>query len=153
MCLVAQSCLTLCNPVDCSPPGSLVHGDSPHKNTGVGCHDLLQGIFLTQGLNLGLLHCWWILYHYIYICVCVCNIKLTTSTIFKCAVHPGWLPAPTPAFERVAAPDQLRTRQSSKLFYYLLGWIAFSLMRSEVLPSLPFSVYSSLILRYPIVSL
>ena len=48
LCLVAQSCLTLCNPVNCSPPGSSVHGDSPGKNTGVGCHALLQGIFLTQ---------------------------------------------------------------------------------------------------------
>ena len=37
-CLVAQSCLTLCNPMDCSPPGSSVHGNSPGKNTGVGCH-------------------------------------------------------------------------------------------------------------------
>ena len=43
--------------MDCSPPGSSVHGDSPGKNTGVGCHALLQGIFLTQGLNLGLPHC------------------------------------------------------------------------------------------------
>ena len=41
VCLVAQSCLTLCNPMDCSPPGSFVHGDSPGKNTGVGCHVLL----------------------------------------------------------------------------------------------------------------
>ena len=31
LCLVAQSCLTLCNPVNCSPPGSSVHGDSPGK--------------------------------------------------------------------------------------------------------------------------
>ena len=46
-----QSCLTLCNPMDCSPPGSSVHEDSPGKNTGVGCHALLQGIFLTQGSN------------------------------------------------------------------------------------------------------
>ena len=37
--------------------------DSPGKNTGVGCHSLLQGIFLTQGLNLGLLHCRWTPYH------------------------------------------------------------------------------------------
>ena len=37
--------------------------DSPGKNTRVGCHFLLQGIFPTQGLNLGLLHCKWILYH------------------------------------------------------------------------------------------
>ena len=36
MCLVAQSCLTLCNPMDYSPPGSSIHGDSPGKNTGVG---------------------------------------------------------------------------------------------------------------------
>ena len=37
--------------------------DSPGKNTGVGCHFLLQGIFQTQQSNLGLLHCRWILYH------------------------------------------------------------------------------------------
>ena len=41
--LVAQSCPTLCNPGDCSPPGSSVHGDSPGKSTGAGCHALLQG--------------------------------------------------------------------------------------------------------------
>ena len=35
-------------PVDCSLPGSSVHGDSPGKNIGVDCHFLLQGIFLTQ---------------------------------------------------------------------------------------------------------
>ena len=48
--------------MDCSPPGSSVHGDSPGKNTGVDSHALLQGIFPTQGLNPGLLHCRWILY-------------------------------------------------------------------------------------------
>ena len=42
--------------MDCSPPGSSVHGDSPGKNTGVGCHTLLQGIFPTQGSNPRLLH-------------------------------------------------------------------------------------------------
>ena len=58
MCLSAKSlrsCSTLCNPMDCSPPGSSVHGDSPDKNTGVGYHALLQGIFPTQGSNLNLL--------------------------------------------------------------------------------------------------
>ena len=34
-------CLTLCDPMDCSLPGSSVHGDSPGKNTGVGCHALV----------------------------------------------------------------------------------------------------------------
>ena len=62
LCLVAQLCPALCNPMYCSLPGSPVHGDSPGKNTGVGCHALLQGIFPTQGLNPGLPHCRWILY-------------------------------------------------------------------------------------------
>ena len=61
-CLVAQSCPTLCNPMDCSPPGSSVHGGSPGKTIGVGWHSLHQGIFPTQGLNPGLLHCRQILY-------------------------------------------------------------------------------------------
>ena len=39
--LVAQLRQTLCESMDCSPPGSSVRGDSPGKNTGVGCHDLL----------------------------------------------------------------------------------------------------------------
>ena len=57
LCLVAQSCLTLCDPMACSLPGSSVHGDSPRKTTGVGCHALLQEIFPTQGWNSGLPHC------------------------------------------------------------------------------------------------
>ena len=39
---------TLFYPMDHNQPGSSVHGDSPSKNTGVGCHALLQGIFPTQ---------------------------------------------------------------------------------------------------------
>ena len=45
--------------MDSSPPW-----DFPGKNTGMGCHFLLQGIFLTQELNLHLLHCRQILYHW-----------------------------------------------------------------------------------------
>ena len=96
MCLVAQLCPALCNLIDCSLAGSSVYGDSPGKNTGVGCQcppprhlpnpgiktrspalqmdsllseppekpkntgvgspSLLQGNFLTQELNWGLLH-------------------------------------------------------------------------------------------------
>ena len=55
LCLVAQLCLTLCNPMDCNLPGSSVHEDSPGKNTGVDCYALLQGTFPTQGLKLSLL--------------------------------------------------------------------------------------------------
>ena len=54
--------LWLWNPMNCSPPGSSVHGDSPGKNTGVGCRALLR-IFPTQGLNPGLPHWRWILCH------------------------------------------------------------------------------------------
>ena len=101
LCLVTQSCLTHCDPLDCSPPGSCVHGVlqarilewvampssrgssqprspalqadslSPEppgklKNTEVGSLLLLQGNFLTQELNRGLLHCRWILYQLSY---------------------------------------------------------------------------------------
>ena len=106
LCLLARSCLTLYDPMDCSPSGSSVHGDSPGKTTEVGCHallqgnlpnpgikprspalqadslpsetpgkpkntgvgslSLLQGIFLPQELNQGLLHCRWILYQMSY---------------------------------------------------------------------------------------
>ena len=48
--------------MDCRPPGSSVYGGSPGKNTGVGCHALLQRIFPTQGSSRGLLHCRRILY-------------------------------------------------------------------------------------------
>ena len=62
LCLVAQSYPTLCDPMDCSLPGSCVHRDSPGNNTGVGSGSLLQGISPTQGLNPGLPHCRQILY-------------------------------------------------------------------------------------------
>ena len=86
---VAQSCVTLCVPMDCSLPGSSssIHGifqarvlvwvaiafsrrlllllpwDFPGKSTGVGCHCLLQEIFPIQGLNPGLPYCRQTLYH------------------------------------------------------------------------------------------
>ena len=53
VCLLIQVCSTLCNLKHCSLPGSSVHG----KNTGVASNSLLQNIFPTQGLNLGLLYC------------------------------------------------------------------------------------------------
>ena len=84
MCLVTQLCQTLCNPMDCIPPVSFVHGDSPGKNTGVGCHALLQEIVPTQGLNPGLPHGRQILY-------CLSHQgNLTLS--FQCLLlNPGWL--------------------------------------------------------------
>ena len=56
LCFVTQLCQILCDLMDCSLPGSSVLGDSPGKNTGVGFHALLQGIFPTQGWNPDLPH-------------------------------------------------------------------------------------------------
>ena len=49
--------------MDCSPPGSSVHGISQARILKWGCHFLLQGIFPNQGSNAGLLHCGQILSH------------------------------------------------------------------------------------------
>ena len=59
----AQSCLTLCDPMDCSPSGSIVHGILQARMLVWVGPALLQGIFLTQGLNSGLLHHMQVLYH------------------------------------------------------------------------------------------
>ena len=53
---VAQSCLTLCNPMDCSLPGSSLHGILQARILEWVAIFLLQGIFPTQGSNLGLPH-------------------------------------------------------------------------------------------------
>ena len=55
-CVHAQSCSTLCDPMDYSLPSSSVHGIYPGKDTGVFCYFLLQGIMLTQGSNSHLLY-------------------------------------------------------------------------------------------------
>ena len=60
--LVAQSCPTLCDPMDCSSSGSSIHRDSPGKKSGVGGHALLQGNLP----NPGLLYCRWVLYQLSY---------------------------------------------------------------------------------------
>ena len=57
LCLVAQLCQTLYEAMDCR-----IHGGSPGKNTGVGCHALLREIFPIQAWNPGFPHCRQILY-------------------------------------------------------------------------------------------
>ena len=57
--LFAQSCLTLCDSKDCSPPGSSVHGESPGKS-GLPCPP--PGDLPSLGIP-GLPHCRWLLYH------------------------------------------------------------------------------------------
>ena len=51
VCSVAQSCPTVCDSMDCSPPDSSVHGISHKRNTGVGSHSLLQGDLSDQTME------------------------------------------------------------------------------------------------------
>ena len=53
LCLVAQLCPIVFNPMDCSPSGSMgiLHGNSPGRNTGVGCHALLKGDLHNPGIK------------------------------------------------------------------------------------------------------
>ena len=61
---VAQTCLTLCDSMDCSPPGRLVcPWNSPGQNTGVGSCTILERIFPTQGSNPVLPQCRQVLRH------------------------------------------------------------------------------------------
>ena len=90
--LSLRSHVLLCNPMDCSPPGSSVHGDSPGKKTGVGCHVPLPGIFIEPAssapalqedslpLSLWGYPCLISCLHYLSlggVCVCVCTCMLT----------------------------------------------------------------------------
>ena len=64
--IICVSCSVMSDslwPHGLQPTRLLCPWNSPGKSTGVGCQSLLQGIFLTQGSNPGLLHCRWILYH------------------------------------------------------------------------------------------
>ena len=63
MCVLSHSVVSdSATPWTVAHQAPLVHGDSPGKNTGLGCHALLQGLFPTQGSNPGLLHCRWIIF-------------------------------------------------------------------------------------------
>ena len=63
LCLVTQLCPTLCYPMGCNPACSSVHGIFQARILEWVAIFLLQGIFLIQESNQGLLHCRWILYH------------------------------------------------------------------------------------------
>ena len=95
---VAQWSVTLCNPMDCSPPR--FSWNSPGQSPGVDSHSLLQGIFLTQGSNPGLLHCRQIRYHlshlgsptfvwWSWVLVVICAIFSCGMQTFSCGM---WVP-------------------------------------------------------------
>ena len=84
LCLVTRLGPTLCHPMDCSLLGSSVHGDSPDKNTGVGCHAFLQGIFPTQGMfssSTFIYYVYTCMYIYTHMYVYICG---------KCKTYRSW---------------------------------------------------------------
>ena len=98
--LVTQLCPTLCNPMNLQPTRLLCPQNSPGKNTRVDSHSLLQGIFLTQGLNPPLLHCRQTLQHltcqgnpWLYLSLsittlkCMENIWLKSGTNYICIFY------------------------------------------------------------------
>ena len=123
--LVAQLCPTLCDSMDYSPPGSSVRGDSPGKNIGVVCHDLLQGIFPTQGSNPGLPYCRCVLYH-----------RATWEALYvHCAVlrlvaH-SCLTLCNPMDYSLQAPLSMGILQAR-----ILEWVAISFFRGSSLPGI-----------------
>ena len=109
LCLVTQSCPTLLDLIDCSPPGPFVREDSPGKNAGVGCHVLLQGIFPTQGSNQGLLHCRQIPYQLSHQLQAESSLPYPTPGSRALKVSPGGEPLPgTIRLFLLASPRQRR---------------------------------------------
>ena len=80
VCSVTQSHLTLCGPTDCTAK-VLCPWESSVQNTGVGCHALLQGIFLSQGPNLHFLLC--LHWQVDSLPLCYLGIKYTPTKMFK----------------------------------------------------------------------
>ena len=99
-----------CSPMDCTPPGSSVH-DFPGKNTGVGCHFLLQGIFPTQGSNPCLLH-WQ---------VDSLPLNYQGSPWHEQVTN---LPSPSLPFQRIACPGHLLL---CGMYYLICGYHSFSI--------------------------
>ena len=87
--LVARSCPTLCDPTDCSPPVSSVHGIFEARILEWIAIPFSRGIFLTQGSNPGLLHCRRTLYHLSYREDLNCAHMFHNSTsIINPVIHP-----------------------------------------------------------------
>ena len=94
LCICVHSCPTLCNTIDCSPPGSTVHG-IPRQEYWSGLPFILQGIFQTLGSNPGLLcllHCRGILYclsylgkHPMFIYIFLFLISKRSSLLSECS--------------------------------------------------------------------
>ena len=129
---VSQLCLTLCDPMDCSPPASSIHGIFPDKNTGVGWHFLIQGIFLTQGSNQCLSHCRQALYHLSYQGIPTGkSIALTTQTFVAKGLYSPWSPGQNTGVCSLSLLQGIFPTQGSNSGLLYCRWILYQLSFRE----------------------
>ena len=124
---VAQLCLTLCDPMDCLG-----------QNTGVGSLSLLQGIFLTQGLNPSLPHCSWILYQLSHK-GSPRKVEWVAYPFSSGSSHPGLEPGP-PALQADSLPTELSGMERKILRnrrFTWFHWIAYLYKQIACIP-MPF---------------
>ena len=86
---IPQSCLTLYNTIDCSPPGSSVHGILQARILAWVAIPFSRGSSWPRGLNSGLQHCRWILYHLSYQGTYTMQSPLTPEVDFQEALGRG----------------------------------------------------------------
>ena len=142
-------CLILCNPMDCTPPGSSVHRILQARILEWVAIPFFRGIFLTQGLNPGLLHCRKIFFSLYILRLCMlCRVQLfvTQWTIahqallsieFSRQEYCSGLPCPPPG--NLPNPALLQCRWT---FYHLSGqgspktpdWVAYPFSRGTSRP-------------------
>ena len=120
--------------------------DSPGKNTGVGCHSVLQGIFPTQGLNPVLSHCRRVLYHLSHQGnICCCSVNQLCPTLWLNELRHARLPCPSPS-ARVCSDSCLLSRWCHPTISCPLSL----LLLSSIFPSIRvFSNELALRIRWP----
>ena len=147
--IIAQWCPTLCDPMDSSPPSSSDHGDSLGKNTGMGWHALLQGIFSTQGSNPGLPHYRWIFFLILFCFILLYNTVLVLPYINMNPprVHmssQSWTLLPPPSPYHLSGSSQCTSpkhpvscTEPRLVTHFLHDTIHVSMPFSQIIPSSP----------------
>ena len=146
--------------MDCSLPGSSVHGINPGNSTGVGSHSLLREIFPTQGPNPGLPHCRQILYHLSHhrslpeVLPALKN-QLKSHILKKSSPNPSYLVSPPCRFQpkmlhralcKGGQEKLLFLTKASSDFYHQEAWESSSLVRMHC----PNTLFFSKMLRKPL---
>ena len=122
ICLVTKSWPTLWDPMDCRPARLLCPWDFPGKKTGVGCHFLLWGIFLTQGSNPSLL-C--LLHRQAESYCCATHKKLQTDSVSS------WRSSVSVTVTTLCFGFISQDREPSQLLWVRMHWLLFRSLRTR----------------------